>query len=142
MSEHTVISKKPSARGVRTRPDRLSYTTDSLSLGRVLVGASPDSNPRYLGPFRLAGMARQILVDKDLIEQTFGAKKGGGMSNKTRHKKHAKRGRPASSSDVRLTPHFRNPVDIERLGKALVAIALKTEIEKENNKECDNGMEV
>ena len=39
--------------------------------------------------------------------------------------KPAKTGRPASSSDVRLVPTFRNPVDIERLGKALVAIAMK-----------------
>jgi hypothetical protein len=47
------------------------------------------------------------------------------VSNKTRHNKQRKRGRPASSSSVRLTPQFRSPIDIERLGKALVAIAMK-----------------
>ena len=43
-------------------------------------------------------------------------------------------GRPSSSSDVRLTPHFRSPVDIERLGKALVAIALKQTVKVEDGK--------
>jgi hypothetical protein len=44
----------------------------------------------------------------------------------------SKRGRPANSSEVRLDPQFRNPVDIERLGKALVAIALKQTVSLES----------
>jgi hypothetical protein len=51
----------------------------------------------------------------------------------------AKTGRPANSGDVRLSPRFRSPVDIERLGKALVAIAMRQAPEPEAGAEDDAG---
>ena len=52
--------------------------------------------------------------------------------------KHSK-GRPIKSSNVRVTPEFRKDPDIEKLGRALIAIAknlaeTKMEAEKTHNK--------
>ena len=35
-----------------------------------------------------------------------------------------KRGRPMSSDDVKVTPEFRENPDIEKLGRALIAVAI------------------
>lgn len=35
-----------------------------------------------------------------------------------------KRGRPMASHDVRVTPEFRDNPDIEKLGRALIAVAI------------------
>lgn len=35
-----------------------------------------------------------------------------------------KRGRPMASRDVRVTPEFRENPDIEKLGRALIAVAI------------------
>ena len=73
----------------------------------------------------LSGCHQHTNLEKPkLVESGVGRKSMSGKSNPIRLRK-SKAGRPASSSDVRLTPHFRSPLDIERLGKALVAIALK-----------------
>ncbi|HCC35921.1 MAG TPA: hypothetical protein DEQ02_10005 [Ruminococcaceae bacterium] len=44
------------------------------------------------------------------------------------------RGRPAESSRVRLRPVFREEPDIEKLGRAIMAMALRKAGVKENNK--------
>jgi len=49
-----------------------------------------------------------------------------------------RRGRVAASRNVRITPEFREKPDIEKLARALLAIANKTaEKEKTANKEGD-----
>ena len=35
-----------------------------------------------------------------------------------------KRGRPATSRDVKVTPEYRKDPDIEKLGRALIAVAM------------------
>ena len=35
-----------------------------------------------------------------------------------------KQGRPMASRDVRVTPEFREETDIEKLGRALIAVAM------------------
>lgn len=35
-----------------------------------------------------------------------------------------KRGRPMSSADVKVTPEFRDNPDLEKLGRALIAVAI------------------
>ena len=42
-----------------------------------------------------------------------------------------KRGRPMASRDVRVTPEFRDNPDIEKLGRALIAVALSIAQKKE-----------
>ena len=42
-----------------------------------------------------------------------------------------KRGRPISSNDVRVTPEFRENPDIEKLGRALIAVAISIAQKKE-----------
>ncbi len=46
-----------------------------------------------------------------------------------------KRGRPSSAHNVRVTPDFREHPDIEKIGRALIAIAIENAKEKETNKE-------
>lgn len=48
--------------------------------------------------------------------------------------KKRKRGRPIQSGNVRITPEFREKPDIEKLGRALIAIAInnaKAKVTKE-----------
>ena len=45
--------------------------------------------------------------------------------------KEKKRGRPMASRDVRVTPEFRDNPDIEKLGRALIAVALSIAQKKE-----------
>ncbi|MDE6259392.1 MAG: hypothetical protein K2M42_00775 [Oscillospiraceae bacterium] len=42
-----------------------------------------------------------------------------------------KRGRPMASHDVRVTPEFRDNPDIEKLGRALIAVAISIAQQKE-----------
>lgn len=42
-----------------------------------------------------------------------------------------KRGRPMASHDVKVTPEFRENSDIEKLGRALIAVALSIAQKKE-----------
>lgn len=42
-----------------------------------------------------------------------------------------KKGRPMASRDVRVTPEFRDSPDIEKLGRALIAVALSIAQKKE-----------
>lgn len=42
-----------------------------------------------------------------------------------------KQGRPLASRDVRVTPEFRDEPDIEKLGRALIAVALSIAQKKE-----------
>lgn len=46
-----------------------------------------------------------------------------------------KRGRPASAHNVKITPDFREVPDIEKIGRALIAIAINNAKEKESDKE-------
>lgn len=54
-----------------------------------------------------------------------------------------KRGRPMASHDVKVTPEFRENPDIEKLGRALIAVALsitqKKEAEEKVAKEGSQG---
>jgi len=42
-----------------------------------------------------------------------------------------KRGRPMASCDMRVTPEFRENPDIEKLGRALIAVAISIAQKKE-----------
>ena len=42
-----------------------------------------------------------------------------------------KRGRPASSRDVKITPEFRENPDVEKLARALIAVAISIAQKKE-----------
>lgn len=42
-----------------------------------------------------------------------------------------KRGRPVSSRDVKVTPEFREQPDIEKLGRALIAVAMRIAEQKQ-----------
>lgn len=42
-----------------------------------------------------------------------------------------KRGRPMASRDVKITPEFRKNPDIEKLGRALIAVAIRIAQQKE-----------
>jgi hypothetical protein len=143
MSERENNPDKAAFSGAHDRCYRVARPVGGMRSHADMATSPRNSDPCHLGPFRLAGVAKQILVDKDLIKQTFQPTKAvKDMSNKTRHKKMKKTGRPASSSNVRLTPHFRNPVDIERLGKALAAIALKQSApENRSGKEVSDAVE-
>jgi hypothetical protein len=92
-------------------------TLEPVRTGRNMVGGST----HWLGHFRCDGrtahLARQVLVGTGKMNK----KKRNALTGK-------KAGRPVSSNDVRLNPHFNNPIDIEKLGKALVAIALKQSV--------------
>lgn len=54
-----------------------------------------------------------------------------------------KRGRPMASHNVKITPEFRENPDIEKLGRALVAVAIsiaqKKEAEEKAAKEGSQG---
>lgn len=54
-----------------------------------------------------------------------------------------KRGRPMDSHNVKITPEFRENPDIEKLGRALVAVAIsiaqKKEAEEKATKEGSQG---
>lgn len=54
-----------------------------------------------------------------------------------------KRGRPMDSHNVKITPEFRENPDIEKLGRALVAVAIsiaqKKEAEEKAAKEGSQG---
>lgn len=50
-----------------------------------------------------------------------------------------KRGRTAASRDVRVTPEFRNNPDIEKLGRALIAVALSIAQKKEAEEAAASG---
>ena len=54
-----------------------------------------------------------------------------------------KRGRPMVSHDVKVTPEFRDNPDIEKLGRALIAVAIsiaqKKEAEEKAAKEGSQG---
>ena len=54
-----------------------------------------------------------------------------------------KRGRPMFSDDVKVTPEFRDNPDIEKLGRALIAVAIsiaqKKEAEEKAAKEGSQG---
>lgn len=42
-----------------------------------------------------------------------------------------KRGRPMSSRNVKVTPEFREQPDIEKLGRALIAVAMRIAEQKQ-----------
>lgn len=48
-----------------------------------------------------------------------------------------KRGRPESSHNVRVTPEFRETPDIEKLGRALIAIAISNAEKNNSGKRTD-----
>lgn len=54
-----------------------------------------------------------------------------------------KRGRPMASHDVKITPEFRDNPDLEKLGRALIAVAIsiaqKKEAEEKAAKEGSQG---
>lgn len=45
--------------------------------------------------------------------------------------KHTKHGRPMSSHNVKVTPEFRKDPDIEKLGRALIAVAMRIAEQKQ-----------
>ena len=57
--------------------------------------------------------------------------------------KHDKRGRPMTSNNAKVTPEFRDNPDIEKLGRALIAVAIsiaqKKEAEEKAAKEGSQG---
>lgn len=57
-----------------------------------------------------------------------------------------KRGRPMASHDVKVTPEFRENPDVEKLGRALVAVAIsiaqKKEAEEKAAKEGSQGDDI
>jgi hypothetical protein len=130
MSERKTLPHQTTHGGTNDSSQRLAHPLGGVPTNGNLVDSSNSSNPCYLGPFRLSPVAKQALVAM--------MKEVSPLSNKTRHNKHRKQGRPASSSHVRLSPQFRNPVDIERLGKALVAIAIKQTVKPNTTTNDDN----
>ena len=54
-----------------------------------------------------------------------------------------RRGRPMASHDVKITPEFRDNPDLEKLGRALIAVAIsiaqKKEAEEKARKEGSQG---
>lgn len=50
-----------------------------------------------------------------------------------------KRGRPTTSGHVRVTPEFRREPDIEKLGRALIAIAVSMAEKKKAGSTGDTG---
>jgi hypothetical protein len=134
MRERREISAKKTAAGsadagCQRVPDQL----EPVSANSDMVGTPGSSNPGYFGHFRISPVAKQTLVKlakgAKAMDKT-NADKPNETPKQPRKKaiksvKKVKAGRPASSSDVTLVPQFRNPVDIKRLGKAFVAIAMK-----------------
>lgn len=53
---------------------------------------------------------------------------------------HPKRRRPIASKDVHITPEFRRDPDIEKLGRALIAVAIR--IAEQKQAEEDKAKEV
>lgn len=47
-----------------------------------------------------------------------------------------KSGRPVASHDVKVTPEFRDNPDIEKLGRALIAVAISIARKKEAEEEA------
>jgi hypothetical protein len=134
MNERKTLPDKAAHRCRDHSGERIAHQLGGSSADGSLVDSGNSGSPDYLGHFRLSPMAKQTLVDNGLLPQTTETTKVvKTVSNKTRHGKSRKAGRPASSSDVRLTPQFRTPVDIERLGKALVAIAMKQTVKLDSD---------
>ncbi len=52
------------------------------------------------------------------------------------------RGRPMSSRDVRVTPEFRENPDIEKLARALIAVAISIAQKKEAEEAAQAAQEV
>lgn len=50
-----------------------------------------------------------------------------------------KRGRPMTSRDVKITPEFRENPDIEKLGRALIAVAIRIAQQKEAEEAAKKG---
>lgn len=48
---------------------------------------------------------------------------------------HSKRGRPMASKEVRITPEFRRDPDVEKLGRALIAVAIRIAEQKQAEEE-------
>jgi hypothetical protein len=125
MNERETLTSKAAVCDARHSRQRLAAQLGGLPVAPDLVGAGNSGAPCYLGHFRLAGLAKQALVNEVSIVDS--------------NTKPNKRGRPVSSSDIYLSPHFRNPVDIERLGKALVSIALKRAVQLDDDDNSING---
>lgn len=49
------------------------------------------------------------------------------------------RGRPMTSRDVKITPEFRENPDIEKLGRALIAVAIRIAQQKEAEEAAKKG---
>lgn len=49
------------------------------------------------------------------------------------------RGRPMTSCDVKITPEFRENPDIEKLGRALIAVAIRIAQQKEAEEAAKKG---
>jgi len=133
MRERKTIPQEAAASHPDHRRQHVPDPAGDLPVPPSLVGTGDHSRPSYFGHFRVSPVAEQTLVkmakeakamDSADTKQTDKALKPP-RKKAIKALKPAKTGRPASSSDVRLVPTFRNPVDIERLGKALVAIAMK-----------------
>lgn len=52
------------------------------------------------------------------------------------------RGRPMSSRDVRVTPEFRENPDIEKLARALIAVAISIAQKKEAEEAAQAAQEI
>ena len=137
MSERKIATAKTAC---SCRNDRRQYVADQLGglpAARSLVGAAGRGRGYLDWNCGLATLKAQTVV-KPIREVSKVSKKN---KNKSGGSKPRKVGRPSSSSDVRLSPHFRSPLDIERLGKALVAIALRTTAQLDDEKEASDAME-
>ncbi|MCL2807439.1 MAG: hypothetical protein FWD27_04645 [Coriobacteriia bacterium] len=124
-----------------------------------LVDATACSSAGSFGAFRVSPVAKQALVEmarkaiimdnaqnnnssETPIQKSRGTaqpQKDAANGNRT---KAAKMGRPASSSTVYLVPQFRDPLDIELLGKALISIAMKLPPPEEGAGERSDGREL
>lgn len=52
-----------------------------------------------------------------------------------------KRGRPVTSNRVQVTPEFRSEPDIEKLGRALIAVAISMAEKKKKENKGDTAIE-
>ena len=52
------------------------------------------------------------------------------------------RGRPQTSHDVRVTPEFRNNPDLDKLGRALIAVAMRIAEQKQAEEDAKHAQDI
>ncbi len=52
------------------------------------------------------------------------------------------RGRPQTSHDVRVTPEFRDNPDLDKLGRALIAVAMRIAEQKQAEEDAKHAQDI